>query len=140
MRFLPALLIHSYPSPHLKVGEVPAGTPHPQLDHVPGQLLAQGRDLQELVVVFYELAQELEVLHEYGVPVLVGAGHDDLAVPAVVDVNWLCLSFLPYLSLLSFDFTLLSHLTFLCFFRAFSCINHLGFLAFLFDAYVVYFS
>ena len=66
--------------PPLVVVEGPAGRVHPQLHHPPGQLGAQGRHLQELVVVLKELPQEVDVLAEGGVALLVGAGHHDLAV------------------------------------------------------------
>ncbi len=65
----------------LEVCEIPASALHPQLHHLPSQLLPQRRDLQELIVVLHQLAEESEVLHEDGIAVLVGTGHDDLAVP-----------------------------------------------------------
>jgi len=66
---------------YLKVSEVPALTAHPELDHIPSQLLSQGCDLQKLSVIFYQLAQELQVFHEHRISILISAGHNNLAVP-----------------------------------------------------------
>ena len=66
--------------PPLVVGQSPPGVLHPELHHVPGQLGAQRRHLQELRVVLEHLSEEGEVLHQGRVAVLVGAGDHDLAV------------------------------------------------------------
>ena len=66
--------------PPLEVVEGPAGTLHPEIHHPPGQLLPQGRHLEELFLLLYHLLDEAEVLYEDGVALLPGAGDDNLTV------------------------------------------------------------